>query len=438
MLHAQAPAYSDSMVAEQVPDLPDIEEVVRAGLADLEKGLDSAALERARFELTITELLHRATVGAGPLVHREASMRGGGFFDAAENAITAGRIRTMGPADAPKWLEGVCWRPAMCVQSTSRDIDCANCGADYAENGNHEVQMITIDATGGSFTITFDTQTTAPIAFDATSAEVQTALELLGNVDAIFGGGDIVVTGDGPHVLTFGGKYLDTNVPQVITDATLLTGGGGTATAATTNQGGPVFPDHPDNQTATAFEVSLRDLNEALCSIPLTPDALRMVLGKHFGARLWAQATAAGLATPTPADGICVDAAVGVDILEHDTEFAGNGTLLVPRLLLRYLHNEDAVMWVNGKLQTIGGNRVITEGIPVEGPASGQLKMRMTGPVDYARTNVMSNSETQRHYAGNDLASVHTAFGLVRSDFCAAKEVCVNEPPGIVTTDESE
>ena len=46
-------------------------------------------------------------------------------------------------------------------------------------------------ATGGTFTLTFDGQTTAPIAYDATAAPVQAALEALGNVEP----GDVVVTG---------------------------------------------------------------------------------------------------------------------------------------------------------------------------------------------------------------------------------------------------
>ncbi len=47
-------------------------------------------------------------------------------------------------------------------------------------------------ATGGTFTLTFNGQTTAPIPFDATAAQTQAALEALSNI----GDQDINVTGN--------------------------------------------------------------------------------------------------------------------------------------------------------------------------------------------------------------------------------------------------
>jgi flagellar capping protein FliD len=67
-----------------------------------------------------------------------------------------------------------------------------------------EVQTLSPDnpATGGSFTLTYDGQETAPIAYDATTSQIQAALEDLSNVEE----GDIVVSGgslDGGEDLTF-------------------------------------------------------------------------------------------------------------------------------------------------------------------------------------------------------------------------------------------
>src|SRR3990172_2145394 len=98
-----------------------------------------------------------------------------------------------------------------------------NCGLPWvwqkctvADNVN-EVQALLIEnADGGTFTLTFDPfgndpQTTAPIAYNATPAAVQAALELLSNVDP----GDIVVGGvSGDYTFTFGGQYEFTNVAQ--------------------------------------------------------------------------------------------------------------------------------------------------------------------------------------------------------------------------------
>ncbi len=99
-----------------------------------------------------------------------------------------------------------------------------------------EVQTVNLGAaTAGTITITFDGETTGAINFNATAAAVQTALEALSNVNP----GDVAVTGGplpGTITLTFGGRYLGTNVPQVTVTPTGLTGG--TVTVATTTEGG--------------------------------------------------------------------------------------------------------------------------------------------------------------------------------------------------------
>ena len=82
-------------------------------------------------------------------------------------------------------------------------------------------QRVDIQATGGTFTITFDGQTTAAIAYDAAVGAVQTALEGLSNV----GSGDVVVTGTpGAYVIEFVGQYAAMTVAQVSVDPTGLTG----------------------------------------------------------------------------------------------------------------------------------------------------------------------------------------------------------------------
>lgn len=96
-----------------------------------------------------------------------------------------------------------------------------------------EVQTLTITATGGTFTLTYDGQTTGAIAFDATSATVQTALLALNNLAP----GDVVVTGDGPHTITFGGTLAGTDVDLITADDALLTGPGAEAVVAIDTEG---------------------------------------------------------------------------------------------------------------------------------------------------------------------------------------------------------
>ena len=110
----------------------------------------------------------------------------------------------------------------------------------------NEQQTVTVEnATGGNFTISFDppgaavAETTAPIAFDATAADVKAALVALNSLtDA-----DIDVTGDagGPYTLTFQGAFHGTDIDQVTTDDSGLIGAGAATTVLTAVEGGSGF-----------------------------------------------------------------------------------------------------------------------------------------------------------------------------------------------------
>lgn len=103
-----------------------------------------------------------------------------------------------------------------------------------------EGQTVTITGTptGGTFTLTFDGETTAAIAYNAAASAVQTALEGLSNVNS----GDVSVTGGPgpgtPYVVSFTGQYLGTNVPQMTASGASLTGGTSPDVAVTTTTAG--------------------------------------------------------------------------------------------------------------------------------------------------------------------------------------------------------
>lgn len=102
--------------------------------------------------------------------------------------------------------------------------------------GTNEVQTMTINATGGTYSLVVtkgaNSQITAPIAYNANAAAIQAALEALSNVDAA----DIVVTGTGPFVFTFSGtNYTKQEVSMITVNTFLLTGG--TATIVETTPG---------------------------------------------------------------------------------------------------------------------------------------------------------------------------------------------------------
>lgn len=106
-----------------------------------------------------------------------------------------------------------------------------------------EAQTLTFDATGGTYTLSFD-GATAPAAATYLNAAGDTAaitahLESLPNVQP----GDVTVTRGTPagnvtiFTVTFAGQWLGQNVPQ-LTSTESLTGGSGTLTHGTTTAGG--------------------------------------------------------------------------------------------------------------------------------------------------------------------------------------------------------
>jgi hypothetical protein len=94
--------------------------------------------------------------------------------------------------------------------------------------GTNEVQRITrsVAATGGTFTISWNGQTTAAIAHNATASDIQAAMEALSNI----GGGNVLVTGGPINAAFVQIEYRNalsgTNVAALTTDDTGLTGGG--------------------------------------------------------------------------------------------------------------------------------------------------------------------------------------------------------------------
>lgn len=95
------------------------------------------------------------------------------------------------------------------------------------EPSRNKKQTVAISGhpTGGTFTLTFQGQTTTDIAYDATKATVQSALEALSNIAP----GDVAVTGgpgpDTAWIVEFKGTYANTDVEMMVPSSGSLTGG---------------------------------------------------------------------------------------------------------------------------------------------------------------------------------------------------------------------
>jgi hypothetical protein len=110
-----------------------------------------------------------------------------------------------------------------------------------------EEQTVAVEGTptGGTFTLTFEGQTTAPIAFDATAESVQQALNPLSTIRGA--GGEVTVSGGegGPYSIYFFGGFTEKNQPQITADASgLISSGSGVVSVTTTQQGGEAYDAH--------------------------------------------------------------------------------------------------------------------------------------------------------------------------------------------------
>lgn len=121
-------------------------------------------------------------------------------------------------------------KPASWTSASMYDSAVA-AGNTYTQANVSAVQTVTITGgpTGGTFTISYNGQTTAGIAYNATAATVQTAFTGLSTV----GSGNATVAGSagGPYTITFSGSLANTSVGTVTASGASLTGG--TSPAAT-------------------------------------------------------------------------------------------------------------------------------------------------------------------------------------------------------------
>lgn len=112
--------------------------------------------------------------------------------------------------------------------------------ANEIEAGANEVQTLTMTGTptGGTFTLSFGGQTTAAIAYNASAAAVQAALELLTNI----GSGNVLGAGGAlpgtPVTITFQGALAATDVPLMTANSASLTGGSTPTMTPTTTTAG--------------------------------------------------------------------------------------------------------------------------------------------------------------------------------------------------------
>ena len=97
--------------------------------------------------------------------------------------------------------------------------------------GTDAVQTLTVTATGGTYTLSYEGFTTTALAFDALAATIDAALEALPSI----GASGVAVTSTGPWTITFGGNLTKKLVSVITVGVAALTGG--SASIANTTHG---------------------------------------------------------------------------------------------------------------------------------------------------------------------------------------------------------
>lgn len=283
---------------------------------------------------------------------------GGSFTEESRLSVVAG-------------LTNLAWEDATCGTSLAS----LPAGCYVATGGIDEVQRLTITGapTGGTFTLTFDGQTTAAIARNASATAVQNALLALSNVDP----GDIVVTGGPgpatPYTFTFGGDLGDQDVPEMTVTASFT---GGTTPAAAVTTITPGVPPAPLTGDETAQYTTIGDpfarYAGVQCFIGGDKDESFESQARRKFEGLEDRAVEAVLAdwagdAPSPGTATSIAAAVGVAEEHADMNYVGQPVLIMSRLAADLAFAARVLTRENGRLVSPNGTPVLASGVIVAG-----------------------------------------------------------------------
>lgn len=148
-------------------------------------------------------------------------------------------------------------------------------GGTIVNGRTREVQTVTVPSGAGTFTLTFDGQTTPALSFNATPAQVAQQLNLLTTIGGV--GGRVEVTRlqlSNTYTITFGGALAGRNVSQLVAAP-------GTVQVATLQQGaGTTLETQAINVTGTSgsFTLSFNGFTTGSLPFNATPTAVETAL----------------------------------------------------------------------------------------------------------------------------------------------------------------
>lgn len=172
--------------------------------------------------------------------------RSSAYFVVTSESAAGWDVAYYDPSDLTSLQDGTRDEPFVSLAQAQAFLDRRDTRTLYIARGStivpksSSVQTVTIDATGGTFTITYNdpsgaAETTVPIAYNASIYAVYAALRELPSI----GRRGVVVTGTpGAYTITFAGHLAERAISTLGTSAASLTGGASTATPASVTTGG--------------------------------------------------------------------------------------------------------------------------------------------------------------------------------------------------------
>jgi hypothetical protein len=308
-------------------------------------------------------------------------------------------------ADAPRW-----------------DVVSITSPTDLKPNSpRNEVQQLAVDATGGTFTMSYGPlpgvceapAATSQLAFEASAAEMQSALE----ASPCIGEGGVTVTGGPgattPYVVTFVGGFSERPLPLLRTDSSHLTGGAATVTEAVQGTYAPYLLVKATNVSGAATDGSTITLTDLL------PASLTATGISGFDAYKSSQAFNGFGRSPMSCSQTPTLTCSYEGVVDPGDE-------LVMRINLKVAAESLAPEEVNGAQVTGGGAAEASTSSPV---TIDEISAPF-GPVPGSVRAAVSTSQAGAH------ASVTAAFALDTSEPGAVpaevKDVRSDLPPGLV------
>jgi autotransporter-associated beta strand protein len=198
-------------------------------------GQATGALAFNASNLTVQNAVNALLPAGGSVVVTSAAISGGLIYTINFNGTVSGgaaiplTVTSVGGATAIATSDGTFVQSlgALELDGSTANFNVLSEGLFLNGPGTPEVQTINVSGTQGTFTLTFNGQTTSVLPFNATDVVIQAALNGLASIGGVGGSVTVEQVPSGQFVVIFGGTLAGANQPQI-------TGAGASGASVTT------------------------------------------------------------------------------------------------------------------------------------------------------------------------------------------------------------